>query len=186
MEFLNETVEKLKDLSSSEPVGCPRGHGEVSFHVVAEGMLPFFAVDRRCPIGGVSSCEKCRHPLHPDQIVRLDEALHSLEEHRRKGSMTAGEVDAQRARMLSLQRTRRPGELLSIWAWSIGPTGLFLVLIGIWLAREFHQGFWGLAAGGGVMLCVAAGLAMAAVSVNRGEVPVTPDRRSAEMQRRAR
>lgn len=170
MGLLSDSVDKLKELSSSEAIDCPRGHGAVKFQVAAEGMLPFFSLTRSCPIGGVGACVDCRHPLHPDRLVGIDAALTALDEQKRRGVLTQDEAEAQRRSLLSLRRINPPGFGLTIAAWVLGSAGLFLGGFGVWLAREFAVGFWGLAGAGGLMIAVAIGLAFGAAYARRDEV----------------
>ena len=54
----------------AEPFECPRGWGSVSFVRKMVIIPPIFAVERVCPIGGVTHCKQCTYPVNPASAVR--------------------------------------------------------------------------------------------------------------------
>ena len=80
MGWFRDSLSKLKEAASSEPVQCPRGWGEVSFNLDLEGFPPyFFGFSRKCPIGGVTSCTDCAHPFNPADVEPISDESASSE-----------------------------------------------------------------------------------------------------------
>ena len=69
----------FKNMLAPEPIDCPRGWGQVSFVPKVFLLPPIFAIDRRCPIGGVDHCSKCRYPFEPGSAELLRQRLEELD-----------------------------------------------------------------------------------------------------------
>ena len=150
----------FKDRFSPEPVECPRGWGQVSF-VLTFVLLPFvFALDRRCPIGGVENCKKCRHPVNPGSADLLHQQLVELEGLR--GSTLSDEEFRIRRRLIVEARAPHhglPGDGATTAALVLGPLGVVVTGVGWYLTAAVHAGFLGLLAPGLLVTGLAVGLA---------------------------
>jgi len=152
MSWLQDKLRTVTDAAASKPFECPRGWGNVSFHLEIGGFPPFLSFERKCPIGGVTTCDACRHPLNPHNIEQLQSSLAQLDELRRQGGVTDQEHATRRRLIVGLENhgeyRRREG--FRITAWILGPLGVLLLAAGLWLS-QVHAGFYGLLAGGAVM-----------------------------------
>jgi hypothetical protein len=155
MQWIKNSLASIKEASSSEPMQCPRGWGEVSFHLSVDGFFPaVWDVSRKCPIGGVESCQKCRHPYSPDASARLREDLEELQVLLRDGVLTKEEHAQRRTLILGLHEGTMtpPGYGFRVTAWILAPVGILLTGTGLWLAAKLHPGFWGMALAGVLVL----------------------------------
>ena len=150
-------LQSIKDATSSAPIDCPRGWGEVTFSTDIDGFPPFMQISRKCPIAGVKDCASCGHPYNPARMEQLRTTLAELEQLCDEGKLTESEYQAQRRMLLAFQHTLEnvPGEYSLITAWILGPLGIVAALAGSWLAQSVHVGFYGLTAVGAVLLAVA-------------------------------
>jgi len=151
MNWFKSTMSSLREASATEPFQCPRGWGEVSFHLSIDGLPPFYwAISRECPIGAAESCLKCCYPFNPAADVKLRESLEELEGLRRDGVLTEEEHATRRRMLIGMHEhlLRPPGYGFRITAWLLGPIGVILLGVGYWLAVNVHKGFWGAAAAG--------------------------------------
>jgi hypothetical protein len=151
-------LKSLKDMTSSNPIDCPRGWGDVTFSTDIEGFPPFFSVTRKCPIAGVSNCASCGHPHNPARIEQLRAMLAELEQLCDEGKLTESEYQSQRRMLLSFQHSieKMPGEYALITAWILGPLGILATVAGIFLAQKYHEALYGITAAGAILLAVAA------------------------------
>lgn len=156
MKWLRNWLDTLKDVSAAEPIRCPRGWGEVCFQLSMGGWLPFFEVSRMCPIGGVSECVSCRHPVKPEDAQRLRQNLEELDSLRKEGVLSDPEYAARRKMIIGLVKTKTgpPGEGYRITAWILGPAGVILTAAGVWLGANVDQEFWIMAGVGTAMLAL--------------------------------
>lgn len=159
MGWIQNTVDALKEHAGHDPIECPRGWGSVSFVGSVWLVPPLFWIERNCPIAGVSNCTQCKHASAVDPL-RIAEQLSELEGMLADKRLTTEEHRRCRSALLDAQGmgTTDLGWLLcSIWI--VGGIGALTVIAGWLLVERVHVGFWGLVAGGAVMLIVAAGLA---------------------------
>ncbi len=150
----------LNDRFAAEPIECPRGWGPVSFVLKFFLLPPMFSIDRSCPIGGVDSCAKCRHPLNPGSAEALRRRLEELDG-LRGTTLNEEEFRLRRRLLVEGQDPRRvvPGRKAAIAALVLGPLGVVTIGAGWYLAVAVHPGFLGLLGGGLVLSALAAGLA---------------------------
>ena len=179
MGWFKDNLSKLKDATSSQPVQCPRGWGEVSFNLNLEGLPPyFFGFSRTCPIGGVASCTDCAHSFNPEDVERLRENLIELVNLRDEGVLSESEYAIRRQLIIELRHGKDslPGEGFHIAAWTLGPLGIVIVGAGIWLALTFHQALVGVVIGGAILLGLSLSFAVIASTKRRtSENPSSSD-----------
>jgi hypothetical protein len=148
----------FKDKFAVEPIECPRGWGEVSFALEVYFFPVFLGIEHRCPIGGVESCAKCRHPVNPGLTENLSLQLVELEALR--GSvLTEEEFRIRRRLIIEAQEPfdDEPGRAAAIAALVLGPLGAVTMGAGWYLSVAVHTGFLGLLGGGLVLSALAAG-----------------------------
>lgn len=165
MGWFKNSLDKLREAASSEPVQCPRGWGEVSFNLELEGLPPyFFGFSRTCPIGGVTCCTDCNHPFNPEDIERLREQLTELENLRDDGVLSESEYAIRRQMIIELTHGKDslPGEGFHTAAWILGPLAAVIIGAGIWLAQTVHRAFYGMVIGGAIVLALSLSFAIVA------------------------
>jgi len=165
MGWFKDSLSKLKEATSSQPVQCPRGWGEVSFNLDLDGMPPyFFGFTRTCPIGGVTSCTDCAYPFNPEDVERLRENLTELTNLRDEGVLSESEYAIRRQMIIELQHGKDslPGEGFYTAAWTLGPLGVVIIGAGIWLVQAFHRAFVGVVIGGAIVLALSLSFAVVA------------------------
>jgi len=171
MGWFKNTLDNVKDAASSQPVECPRGWGEVSFHLDLEGFPPFFSFCRKCPIGGVSSCNDCAHPFNPNNVEQLRATLLELTSMRAEGVLSDAEYATRRQQLIDMKhRKGTPGSGFHIASWMLGPIGLLITAAGSWLALKIHPGFFSIAGVGAVLLSLSLSFAMIASSKRKASV----------------
>ncbi len=149
----------FKDTFAAEPFECPRGWGPVSFVLEVVLVPVFVSIERKCPIGGVQNCSKCRYPLEPGSAEQLRLQLEELDGLR--GSMLSEEEFRIRRRLIvEVQEPHHviPGRGTAIAALVLGPLGVVAIGAGWYLSSVVHPGFLGLLGGGLVLSALAAGL----------------------------
>ncbi len=121
----------FKDTFAAEPFECPRGWGQVSF-VLEFVMFPVFVdIERKCPIGGVENCSKCRYPLEPGSGEQLRLRLAELDGLR--GSTLSEEEFRIRRRLVVEGHDPKggvptvPGQDTAIAALVLGPLGVVAI-----------------------------------------------------------
>ncbi len=132
----------------AEPFECPRGWGEISFIRKIAIVGPIFVVERRCPIGGVTDCSKCRYQINPASTELLRMQLEELD--RLRGSMLS-EAEFRIRRRLIIEAKdphNPPGQGTAIAALVLGPLGLAAIGVGGYLSAAVSLGFLGLLGGG--------------------------------------
>lgn len=148
----------FKDNPSAEPIECPRGWGQVSF-IRSVTLLPVVvAIERKCPIGGVDHCTKCRYPFEPGTAEQLRLRLEELDGLR--GSTLTEEEFRIRRRLIVDARDpqhRIPGMAAAAAALVLGPLGVVAIGAGWYFSLVVHPGFLGLLGGGLVLSALAAG-----------------------------
>lgn len=165
-------LEKLKEASSSPPIQCPRGWGEVAFNLDLDYAvyLPFFGLSRTCPIGGVESCGSCKHPFKPEDAERLRENLLKLDELRQEKVLSEGEYAIRRKMIIELQDVAEalPGEAYRTSAWVVGLPGLVITVAAFLLAAVAESAIWiPVAVGGAVMIALSVSFAIVASTKKR-------------------
>lgn len=143
--------QSLKEKLAAEPIDCPRGWGSVTFPASGLFLGGIIWVGRTCPISGAENCAGCGYQTNPDAL-KLNENLAVLEQMRRDGTLTETEFGERRTALLTLHPEADATVGFRITAWILGPLGILFVAAGIVLARELHEGFWGLGGVGAVML----------------------------------
>ncbi len=141
----------------AEPFECPRGWGEVSFIRKIVLVPPIFVVERRCPIGGVTDCNKCRYQINPASTELLRMQLEELD--RLRGSMLS-EAEFRIRRRLIIEAKdphNPPGQGMAIAALVLGPLGVAAIGVGGYLSAAVSLGFLGLLGGGLVLSGLSAG-----------------------------
>jgi len=149
----------FKDKFTAESIECPRGWGQVSFALEVYFFPVFLGIERRCPIGGVESCTKCRHPVDPGLTEHLRLQLEELNGLR--GSVLSDEEFSIRRRLIIAAQEPHhgtPGRATAIAALILGPLGVVAIGAGWYLSSVVHPGFLGLVGGGLVISALAAGL----------------------------
>ena len=138
MSWLEEKLRGVTDATAATPIECPRGWGPVSFHLEINGFIPFFSFERKCPIGGVTQCDSCRHPLNPGNIAQLRTNLTELEQLYGERKLSEREYNEQRQLITGLQDhgDKRRREAFRITAWILGPLGILLTAAGCWFAEQ--------------------------------------------------
>ena len=163
----------FKDHFEAEPIECPRGWGEVTFAPDVLFLPVFLTIQRSCPIGGVATCAKCRHPVNPGLVTHLRLQLEELEGLRGRG---LGEEEFRTRRRMIVEawepHSGNPGRATAIAALVLGPLGVLTVGAGWYLSTAVHLGFLGLAGGGLVLSSIAASLA----AISRMQRRKLPDR----------
>ena len=158
MSWLGRTISELKDATAVTPLECPRGWGDVSFHVDIGGspLPPFLEFSRKCPIGGVDKCISCRHPFNPQKTELLRDELLQLKSLVDEGLMSEVEYKARRKMTISFQQFDAgvPGYNSAVAAFILTPIGAIITAAGFWGAR-----WWGVALGGGLVLALGASFA---------------------------
>ncbi len=153
-----------------EPIECPRGWGQVSFVPKIE----IFEINHRCPIGGVTSCEKCRYQVNPASTELLRLHLEELEALR--GS-TLSEAEFRIRRRLIVEArdpsSDVPGQEAAVAAFILGPLGVVTTLAGWYLSATVSLGFLAILAGGLVLSALAVGTA--AISKMERRALANPD-----------
>jgi len=147
------------DSPAADPVECPRGWGPVTFVRNIVLIPPIFVVDRRCPVGGVNDCTKCRYQVNPAAIPLLTQQLEELEALR--GGMLSDAEYRVRRRLIVQARApghEDPGEGAAKGAAITGPLGGVVLAGGVFLSFVVHPGFLSVAAAGLVLSAVAVGL----------------------------
>ena len=149
----------FKDKFTAESIECPRGWGQVSFALDVYFFPVFLGIERQCPIGGVESCTKCRHPVAPGLTEHLRLQLEELNGLR--GSVLSEEEFRIRRRLIIAAQEPHhctPGRATAIAALILGPLGVVATGAGWYLSSVVHPGFLGLLGGGLVFSALAAGL----------------------------
>ena len=172
MSWLSNTMDRVKDATSADPVECPRGWGSVPFTTKVDVAWPWWvSLDRKCPIGNVDSCVKCRHSYNPAEIDALSERLTELDSLRNRNGLSSEELAYRRRLILQMRDglTATGSEQgLRIAAWILGPLGTLITSTGVVIGMTLKPVFWFIAAGGGVMLALT--LSFAAISsTKKGE-----------------
>lgn len=165
MKWLRALLDKVTEASAAEPFQCPRGWGQVSFHLSLGGWPPWFLdITRTCPIGGVSECGSCKYPFKPEDAQQLRQQLQEVDTLRDEKVLSESEHAARRRMIVGLmeENADRPGEWARIVAWILGPLGVLLTAMGSWLAMDFDPEFWVMAIGGTVILAVCVSFAVIA------------------------
>ena len=172
MGWFSNTLNRLKEAAKAEPLDCPRGWGSVSFVTEIGGFWPFFAVERKCPISGSSQCASCKYPFQPGPVESLRSSLETLTGLRDDRILTEEEFLARRRHLIGLQdlmdqrkgqKSAREGYRAA--AWILGPIGILVTALGVWLGQSIHPGLFGVAGGGVVLLALT--LSFAALSRSR-------------------
>ncbi len=148
----------FKDTFTPEPIECPRGWGQVSFILKFFILPPIFAIERRCPIGGVTHCKNCHYQVNPASTELLSLQLKELEGLR--GS-TLNEAEFRIRRRLIVEAREPsgvPGQGTAAAAFVLGPLGVVAVAAGWYLSATVSLGFLGLLGGGLVLSALATGL----------------------------
>ncbi len=176
MKWFKDSVQVLRDASESGPIQCPRGWGEVAFMLEVDGILPFWDLSRKCPIGGVSSCEECHHPHSPEATDRLRAGLDQLQTLLREGVVTEPEYAVRRRMLIGLHESLRspPGHGLRMTAWILGPAGIILTGAGVWLMQAFHGGFVGITVVGILLLGLCVSFAVLAGAPGKDDAGKSP------------
>ena len=153
MGWFTNTIDTIKEAGRTEPVECPRGWGQVLFQRQMDGFPPFCTLASRCPIGGVGSCTKCKHPYNPANIDVLRQALHDLDQLRKQGLVTEAEFNVRRQMIVFAQDyARPPGQGFVTASWTLGPLGLVIGSVGVFLTMHIHVAFIPIAMVGAVLL----------------------------------
>ncbi len=150
----------FKDTFGAEPIECPRGWGEVSFVPKLFIIPPIFAMERNCPIGGVSKCKDCHYQVNPASTELLRLQLEELEGLR--GSMLSEAEFLIRRRLIVEARDPSggvPGQKAATAAFVLGPLGAVTVGAGWYLSAVVHPGFLAILGGGLLLSALAAGFA---------------------------
>jgi len=135
----SETMGWFKDKFAAEPIECPRGWGQVSFVLQVFFFPVFFMMDRRCPIGGVEECTKCRHPVNPGLTEHLRLQLEELNGLR--GSVLSEEEFRIRRRLIVEAQDPHhgiPGRDAAIAALVLGPLGVVAIGAGWYFSSGVH------------------------------------------------
>ncbi len=143
----------------AEPFECPRGWGSVAFVRKIVLIPPIFAVERRCPIGGVTECRNCSYQVNPASAELLRLQLEELDGLR--GS-TLNEAEFRIRRRLIVEAREPsgiPGRGTAAAALVLGPLGVAGIGAGWYLSAAVSLGFLGLLGGGLVLTSLAAGFA---------------------------
>jgi len=150
----------FKDRWAPEPIECPRGWGTVTFVLKFFLVPPIVWVERKCPIGGVTDCSKCRYTVNPDSAEQLRLRLEELDA-LRGSTLSEEEFHIRRRLIVEAREARRgvPGESAAAAAFVLGPLGFVALLAGAFLSIVVHPGFLGLVGGGLVLSALAAGFA---------------------------
>ena len=161
MGWLKRTLTDINEATGASPIRCPRGWGDVSFVMHAEGFPPFFSFSRKCPIAGVDKCHSCRYPFNPQAIEELRGELVQLQSLVDEGLMSDSEYLARRRLSIGFQHSggRTPGSISATVAWILGPLGIVVTVGGWWLSQNVHLGFGALGGVGAVLLALAASFA---------------------------
>ncbi len=155
MQWITNTIERVKSLARIEPLECPRGWGQVAFVASVWCVPPLLGVDRKCPIADVGGCSSCTYASNPDAF-RLSEQLAELDRLREEGLLSSKEYAVRRAGIVRLHDVPGPpGRGFLITAWLLGPLGVLFVVAGILLVVNVHPAFWGLAGGGAIAAVLA-------------------------------
>jgi hypothetical protein len=132
----------------------------VAFALKVHFFPVFIGIGRRCPIGGVKDCTKCRHSVNPGLTEHLRLQLKELDGLR--GSMLSEEEFRIRRRLIVEAQDPRgviPGRAAATTALVLGPLGLVAAGVGLYLSASVHLGFLGLLGGGLALSALAASLA---------------------------
>ncbi len=150
----------LKDTRAPEPIECPRGWGPVTFVRRFFLIPPIFAIDRRCPIGGVDRCQKCRYPFEPGSAERLRLRLEELEG-LRGTALTEAEYGIRRRLIIEAREPSQgtPGDRQAAAALVLGPLGLVVTGAGWFLSSSVSLGFLALTIIGLVLIGLAGSFA---------------------------
>ena len=168
--WLSNLVERLKEAAKAEPVPCPRGWGDLTFHVGIWGVPPLFAIERTCPIGGVAHCVACVHPYNPENIGSLRESLRQLDELRRDQLITESQYELRRHLLVNLEEGlgQSPGQRFHTLAWIFGAIGLVVAATGLVLVSTIHLGFWAVVGLGALLLALCVAFSVLSASQKRG------------------
>jgi hypothetical protein len=158
--WFGRTLDLIKEQTTTAPVECPRGWGQVSFVASVWSIPPLFGISRSCPIGGVEACNSCTYSPQTD-VVRLSEELLELQRLHADNKLSNDEYEVHRNAVV-YQHVEPPGRL-PVAAWILGPSGVGLSIVGTALALTLHPGFWVLAIGG----YVATGLGISFWGISR-------------------
>ena len=169
MNWLRRTVSGLKEATEVAPIDCPRGWGEVSFHMNVGGMPfpPFFEFSRQCPIAGVHKCLSCRHPFNPQKTEALRDELLELRSLVEERLMSTAEYKARRKMTISFLQFGAgvPGYKAAVAACILTPVGAVIAGAGFWGAQNVDPGWWGVVLGGSLILAL--GVSFAGISYLR-------------------
>ena len=158
MSWLKAIVSDMKNVAAAPPLECPRGWGDVSFHVNVSLVPypPFLEFSRLCPIAGVEKCLSCRHPFNPQKTELLRDELTQLRSLVDDGLLSEAEYEARRRMTVSFQMfgARAPGYASSVTAFILIPIGAVIAIAGFVCALSVHPGFWGSVAGGALVLAL--------------------------------
>ena len=150
----------FKDKFAAESIECPRGWGQVRFDLNVTVLPVVIAIERKCPIGGVEHCTKCRYPFEPGSAEQLRLRLEELDGLR--GSTLSEQEFRIRRRLIVDAREPPhgiPGRAAATAALVLGPLGVTAIGAGWYFSRVVHFGFLGLLGGGLVLSALAVGFA---------------------------
>lgn len=156
MSWLQDKLRSLADATAAQPLECPRGWGSIAFNLEIGGFAPFFSLERKCPIGGVTKCDDCRHPLNPANVEQLRTQLEQLEQLHADRKLSDREYAERRQKIIALENhgEQRRRDAFRIAAWVLGPLGVLSCGAGLWLTQQ-HGLSLALTGLGGVMLALA-------------------------------
>jgi hypothetical protein len=136
-------VDRLKQLTKTEPIECPRGWGSVQFKLSVVWILLILIVERKCPISGKENCSECRYARNPDAFL-LRENLEELTKLKREGLISAGEHDARQVEMLALFPAESGTDVRAVLRTAtliLGPLGVVFTLAGAFLGFAYDAAF---------------------------------------------
>lgn len=154
MKWFRAGMDKVKELSSTEPVPCPRGWGDIKFNYTVDGWS--LNLSRQCPIGGVEYCSACSYPYNPNKIETMKENLQYLEQLRQDNMLTEREYNVRRFMIVCMlnDKSLNPGFGYRVTAWILGPLGIVSTAAGAWLGFNLHPGYYGISGIGAAMICL--------------------------------